>query len=300
MKKVSFFCAFLFLLIACVVIFLEMLGKRTHAPPPDLSRYTVSRQIEYSFSISNKTNHLIRKSAFLTFAPVKRTATQICEHIESSYPFKLSTDTFGNQILRFSLTNIPPYATKIIRIRALVKVSKRLVPFKEPDLSPYLVPEKFIESDDHRILELSRKLSTGSPESSVKNIFRWVSQNVRYTGYLSKPRGALYALLHKKGDCTEFTYLFVALCRAAGIPARCIGGYICRGNAVLKPGDYHNWAEFYLDGKWQTADPSNRVFVRSGSNYIAMRIIEAPSGNNGYQFQRFKCNTNNLRVAMNQ
>ena len=44
-------------------------------------------------------------------------------------------------------------------------------------------------------------------------IFQWVSQNVKDDGYSAKDRGALYALTNRKGDCTEFMYLFVALCR---------------------------------------------------------------------------------------
>ena len=73
--------------------------------------------------------------------------------------------------------------------------------------------------------------------------------------------------------------LSVALCRANGIPARRIGGYICPESAVLKARDYHNWGEFYEGGTWQLADPQNNVLMQNQDDYIAMRIIRS-SGDN--------------------
>ncbi|MCB9789277.1 MAG: transglutaminase domain-containing protein [Deltaproteobacteria bacterium] len=57
------------------------------------------------------------------------------------------------------------------------------------------------------------------------------------------------------GDCTEHSTLFIALCRAAGIPARPVYGV-----AYLGPGSrafgYHAWAEVELDGRWASVDPT--------------------------------------------
>ena len=59
-------------------------------------------------------------------------------------------------------------------------------------------------------------------------------QQPAYVGYIKNDRGALYALKTKEGDCTEFMHLFVALCRANKIPARCIGGYVQREKRDFK------------------------------------------------------------------
>ncbi|MBW2031294.1 MAG: transglutaminase domain-containing protein [Deltaproteobacteria bacterium] len=190
---------------------------------------------------------------------------------------------------------------KIIRIRATVRVSGQGKCDALPaGLSSYLAPVKYIESHNPEIIRLARRLKAPDAARTARNIFEWVSQNIRYTGYTGRPRGALYALSRRKGDCTELMYLFAALCRAEGIPARCVGGYICTQDTVLRPQDYHNWAEFYLGGTWQISDPLNGVFMEGGSNYIAMRIFGGAQDDPRFEFDRFRCDSNTLRVAMNQ
>jgi len=94
-------------------------------------------------------------------------------------------------------------------------------------------------------------------------------------------------------------HLFVALCRANKIPARCIGGYVRRENATLKPADYHNWAEFYQDGAWRIADPQRKLFMRNQSHYVAMQVIAESSENPMGNYHRFRFSGNGLKVIMN-
>jgi len=208
-------------------------------------------------------------------------------------------DELGNQVLHFTVNDFPPYATKIIQIKARVLLSDKPVPATVKDIKPYLKAEKYIESDDPNIFNTAKKLDASGHLKTAENIFRWVAGNVQYTGYIKKGRGALYALSHKKGDCTEFMYLFTALCRAVKIPARCIGGYIKKESSILKPGDYHNWAQFYEDGTWRISDPQNKVFMKENSNYIAMRIIEQKPDNQMLGFNRFRVKGDGLEAKMN-
>lgn len=105
---------------------------------------------------------------------------------------------------------------------------------------------------------------------------------------------------NKQGDCTEFMYLFAALCRGNGIPSRGMGGYICRENTILRPNDYHDWAEFYEDGAWNIADPQKNVFMQNQFHYIAMRIVGESSINPMEEFRRFRFEGDGLIVKMNQ
>jgi transglutaminase-like putative cysteine protease len=68
----------------------------------------------------------------------------------------------------------------------------------------------------------------------------------------------------KVGDCNEHTALYVAMARAAGIPARiAVGLTFVRG--VQGAFYYHAWAEVYLDegdgrGLWLPVDPTLNQF----------------------------------------
>ena len=64
---------------------------------------------------------------------------------------------------------------------------------------------------------------------------------------------ALGVLKRMEGDCSEHTALFVALCRAAGIPARQVVGI--GYSDEIKAFGYHAWAEVYV-GRWVAMDPT--------------------------------------------
>lgn len=56
--------------------------------------------------------------------------------------------------------------------------------------------------------------------------------------------GAKYLLDNGVGECGDYSALFIALCRASGIPARPVVGYW----AISGSNQTHVWAEFYLEG----------------------------------------------------
>lgn len=62
-----------------------------------------------------------------------------------------------------------------------------------------------------------------------------------------------------RGKCTDINSVFVALCRAAGIPAHEYFGIRMSADpeADMTSGQ-HCWAEFYLEGTgWVAADPAD-------------------------------------------
>ncbi len=48
------------------------------------------------------------------------------------------------------------------------------------------------------------------------------------------------------GSCSEYTFAFIALCRAAGLPARYQGSIVVRGDDACIDEAFHRWAEIYL------------------------------------------------------
>ena len=266
---------------------------------PTADGYTIAKEIRYSYTLQNKTNRLIPKAELWVHAPVKQTAGQRCLNLNANYPYQLLADGGGNQVLYFTFENLAPYASRLISIKADLLVARRANPIAAGPQTTDLNPETYVESDHPAIRRAARQLQTSDPIQTIDAVFGWVATQVRYSGYNAREGGAVYALENKKGDCTEYMDLFVALCRAKGIPARRIGGYICPENAVLRAVDYHNWSEFYADGLWQIADPQNKVLMENQGDYIAMRIIRASADDPLGSYNRFRVKGEGLKVRMN-
>ena len=267
-SKIRFTGLLRLLFISCLIsLFIPGCGPSQDA---DETVYNRPLQIRYGFTLTNNTNRLVKNVRFRTFVPIRRTATQKRNKITASHPFEELDEGYGGPALLFKIGDLVPYSSRVVTIRTDLLLADQPVPSKRAAGDLFLLPEKYMESGHPEIIALAGRLRQRDGSSTARKVFDWVADNIEYTGYRKNPQGALYALNNRRGDCTEFTHLFVALCRANGIPARGIGGYICRKNAVLKPVGYHNWAEFYDGRTWRLADPLNRVFMQDQANYIAM------------------------------
>ncbi|SRR6056297_1214538 len=261
--------------------------------------FTLPRKIRYSFTLKNTTNRFVKNVGLRVYAPVKQTSSQICRSVNASHPYELSTDSLGNQILYFSFDSISPYASKIIDLEAELLLSASPCKISQTTkVSPFLKPEPKVESGRSEIRTRARKLAKSDRLATAKAIHQWVAGYIKYSGYWSDERGAYYALSRKKGDCTEYMDLFAALCRAADIPCRRVGGYICDKNKVVNSSGYHNWAEFHLDGKWLVADPQNRVFMENSVDYITMHIISNHCLNEMGDSARYRLEGEGMTVRM--
>jgi hypothetical protein len=261
-------------------------------------REATHRHIECRFSLHNDSNQVVERAEFWTYGPVKATAAQACVRLQANHPYELRVDALGNQVLHFTFPKLPPFATKMIHLQADVDLFSASRKIQGESFDEFLKPDERIESDNQEILELAKQLKRRNPLETAQNIYRWISENLRYGGFHAADRGVLYALRNRRGDCTEYMSLFVALCRANGIPARGIGGYICAGDTILKAGNYHNWAEFYGGERWHPVDAQKRVFGTNEHGYIAMRIISSSTVNPMADTHRFRSAGEGVKVRM--
>lgn len=122
-------------------------------------------------------------------------------------------------------------------IAILPKMDDLRIPSSLPrSLRKYLKPSPYIESQDRKIEQLAREITTRHkvPWKKVEAIYDWVRKQVHYQ-FDPKIKSATQALQDGTGDCEELSSLFIAMCRAANIPAR----------LVWVPG--HCYPEFYLE-----------------------------------------------------
>jgi len=180
----------------------------------------------------------------------------------SPKPDDVTLDEDGNWLAKYTLK---PRERIDIETKGAVQIfsGPRSFPAPSPQtLEDNLKPTEFWQSDNEKIKELAKTLKT------PKAIYDYVSQTLSYDYERVKPNidrlGALKALENPKSAiCMEFTDTFIALTRAAGIPAREINGYAYTDNPEIQPLSLvadvlHSWPEYWNREMktWIPVDPT--------------------------------------------
>jgi len=132
---------------------------------------------------------------------------------------------------------------------------------------------------EHRVIRRRAARIVGEeadPLEQVRAINHWVYANIRGAEFRDY-KTALDVLRHRQGDCTEHELLFTALCRAAGIPARPVEGFVYSGPSE-RTFAVHRWAQVYV-GSWVDVDPTLDQ-VPADATHIALDV----EGENWYAF----------------
>ncbi len=114
----------------------------------------------------------------------------------------------------------------------------------------------FIQSKHKDIIDTARRVIGDATDlyTATSRLSSYVYSHIR-DEYVPAYSNALEALTTARGDCTEHSVLFVALARAAGIPAR-----VAVGVAYWEAGGgfgWHAWAEVRdTNGDWYSVDPT--------------------------------------------
>jgi len=121
-----------------------------------------------------------------------------------------------------------------------------------PAVKAFLAATPFIQSDHQEMRDMASEITRNCSNDidRVLAILDWVNSNVAKEMAVSFP-SALDVLRKRRGDCNEHTYLFTALARAAGIPAKVIVGLAYQDGMFY----YHAWPAVYL-GEWWELDPT--------------------------------------------
>ncbi len=177
-------------------------------------------------------------------------------------PNDVTVDSDGNWLATFHLT---PRQRVDVNVLGSVQIFASYRSFPKPTervLSDNLKHSDYWQTDEPQIKALARELKT--PEA----IYDYIVKNLKYDYARVTPTvqrfGAKKALENpSQAICMEFTDLFIALARAAGIPAREVNGYAYTENPQLQPLSLvadvlHAWPEYYDSekGAWIPIDPT--------------------------------------------
>ncbi len=228
------------------------------------------------------------------------------------------TRTEENRVASFSLGTISGGDSKTITITNVIKITQvgpidsSAVQGSVPSgMLAYTQPianlwESNYPTIDNKALELIAGKS--NIYDKAKAIFDFVKNYLTYSEQTAE-HSALWAYNNKIGDCSEFTHLFSALCRAAGIPTMFVSGYGYnpqKGSNLAAHG--HAWAFIYLPGVgWAPMDliwqrPQGEFAMLSddhiigstsyGSGLVSGGEIRIPSNNVTYNFSHGQNNPN--------
>ncbi|MCL5433095.1 MAG: hypothetical protein M1524_03190 [Patescibacteria group bacterium] len=176
-------------------------------------------------------------------------------------PLNVVEDRDGNWLAKYRL--LPSQKLNIVvKGKAEIYLYPRKQKLSERDAALYLKEKKYWELSDVKIKELARQLGTPQKiyDFTVQNLtydFSRVTDNKERLGaknILNNPSSAV---------CLEFTDLFIALARSAGIPAREIDGFASTENSKQRPLSLvkdilHAWPEYYDKNMetWVMVDPT--------------------------------------------
>jgi transglutaminase-like putative cysteine protease len=176
--------------------------------------------------------------------------------------------TGGNRVAHLSAA-VPPSGSILVTIRFKVRrvevaadVEKAQANTPEPTgaaFADYLGPDRLVPIDG-QIKLVSSKVGDpdGSSYEQARAIYDYVIANMSYdkSGKGWGRGDAIYACNVKRGNCTDFHSLFIAIARSRGIPARFTIGFPLGVPSAGRIAGYHCWAEFYASGQWIPVDAS--------------------------------------------
>jgi len=177
-------------------------------------------------------------------------------------PDNVTLDEDGNWLATYILS---PRQRVDVTVLGAVQIFASYRFFPKPtdqELSDDLRQTEYWQVNNPQIKSLAHQLKT------PKAIYNYVSSTLKYNFSRVQPNvqrmGAVEALQNpNQAICMEFTDLFIALARAAGIPAREINGYAYTENPQLQPLSLvadvlHAWPEYYDKdkGAWIPIDPT--------------------------------------------
>lgn len=184
-------------------------------------------------------------------------------------PTRMVSDRWGQQVAVFEFTGIEAGTLRRVEMDVEAKISRTRHFFHPDDVGPLpeIPPEirKAYLADDTKfdlrhplIQSVAARMTEESdnPYWIARHIFQYLIDNLDYElagGWNTAP-----AVLERgNGSCSEYTFCFIALCRAAGLPARYAGSVVVRGDDASYDDVFHRWAEVWLPRVgWVPVDPS--------------------------------------------
>jgi hypothetical protein len=202
-----------------------------------------------------------------------------CPDSVNSY---ILTDLTGNEVPA-SGKNVIMESINIVAYEVTAKIGliDNIPPYDNNSLEcqKYLGKEEgdLVDPTNSSVISVANSLwkdSEGNLIDYARRCYEWTAKNMSY-GNMNTGLHTITELMHtKKGDCGNFSSVFISLLRAKGIPARHI--------VMISPQEsgYHVRAEFYIpaygwipaDPTFKNSNPSGDFFGKFTGKYVVMSL----------------------------
>lgn len=225
---------------------------------------------DLSFHLEN--NNLMPSLTNIALPPDTSFQDVVYQKIDPK-PLNVTVDEDGNYLAWFKLNREQKLDVKVVGTAKLYSNSKVRKPLLDETLrQKYTRSDQYWEKDHPQIVaklnEILQGSTTADTTEKARLIFDFVVNFLKYDANRLKDDdierlGAVTALNNPDSAvCMEFTDLFIALARAAGIASRELDGYAYSANPNLRPLSLtkdilHAWPEYWNEKRgWVMVDPT--------------------------------------------
>jgi transglutaminase-like putative cysteine protease len=145
-------------------------------------------------------------------------------------------------------------------------------PLQPPQVDQQLVsslePSEDIQCEEEDIIAKAWQLMPDgiSTPDAMRALFDFVYRDIAFKN-IRGATDAITAYRLEQASCNGKNRLFIALCRARGIPARFAKGLILENTNKRTT---HAWSEVYFDGRWIPFCPTNGYFAEIPEHYLEL------------------------------
>ncbi|MGA0604504.1 transglutaminase family protein [Phenylobacterium sp. VNQ135] len=201
-------------------------------------------------------------------------------------------DSFGNAVYHFDVPQ--PHDRLTITARSAVETSPPAALPEALDMGEwdrlrsdfvcgehfdYLRPHGFARETEalHAFMAETGldALRRSDPLTAVRELSRAIYGAFGYEAGVTRADSPIDDVLAAgKGVCQDFAHLMIAICRAWGVPARYVSGYLFtdrKGGDRSDPDATHAWAEVFLPStRWIGFDPTNNI--EAGERHVTCAV----------------------------
>lgn len=237
-----------------------------YGPPSGSTADSESLENEMVCILENTAPGPLFGVVFPVDAPVAESATQGRVELKPYPEAEICRDSRGNHKVMFRLSEIPPCGRKLVSVKARWAAPAGEQSLSDMDKDRYLAEGPGINPQHPIIAETVRRLKGAAPQCAARALYTYMIGVVGPDADGQSDAGWARACM------------MTALCRAAGIPARVMGGYLKESRsryAMVRP---HHWTEFHDGLRWRVADCARQRFATEDHHYLATRAYGGVTG----------------------